>query len=221
KNGGFAAFDADNDSRFLNQVPFADHGALLDPPTSDVTARVATLLARLDRAADRAALQRALAFLRRTQESTGCWFGRWGTNYIYGTWSALTALTSVNRERDAVAIQRATDWLLACQNADGGWGETNDSYFDPQHAGTGNVSTACQTAWALLGLMAAGAVDHPATARGIDFLLRTQQNGVWSDPSFNAPGFPRVFYLKYHAYSQTFPFWALARYRNTCAGRHA
>lgn len=218
KNGGFAAFDADNNHEYLNQIPFADHGALLDPPTSDVTARVVSLLSCLDRPGDRRAYDRALAFLRREQQANGAWFGRWGTNYIYGTWSVLVALTMAGVGTDAPEIRHAVAWLKSRQSDDGGWGETNDTYFDPGRAGRGARSTACQTAWALLGLMAAGEADCPEVARGVAYLLRTQQAGGWFDPFFNAPGFPRVFYLKYHGYSQYFPFWALARYRNEQAG---
>jgi len=213
RGGGFAAFDADNDHAWLNEIPFADHGALLDPPTSDVTARVATLLAELDRPQDRPALARALDFLRREQRPEGCWFGRWGTNYLYGTWSVLAAFAAAGLSA-APEVRRAVAWLKSRQQADGGWGESNDSYFDPLLAGAGARSTACQTAWALLGLMAAGEARSGEVARGVAYLLRTQRSGRWHDPGFNAPGFPRVFHLKYHGYSRYFPYWALARYRH-------
>ena len=219
-NGGFAAFDVDNDRAWLNEIPFADHGALLDPPTSDVTARVVTLLARLDRSEDRPALERALAFLRKEQCREGCWFGRWGTNYIYGTWSVLTAFAAARIPPEAPEMRRAVAWLGSRQRDDGGWGETNDSYFDPALAGTAPRSTACQTAWALLGLMAAGKARSDAVARGVRYLVRTQRAGGWHDPEFNAPGFPRVFHLKYHGYSQYFPYWALARYRHAIHRAH-
>ncbi len=217
RNGGFAAFDSDNNHTYLNQIPFADHGALLDPPTSDVSARVLTLLSCLNRPQDRIARDRALAFLCHEQRKDGAWFGRWGTNYIYGTWSVLAAFAMAGVATDAPEIRRAVTWLRLHQHADGGWGETNDDYFDPKLAGHGPRSTACQTAWALLGLMAAGEARGGEVARGVEYLLRTQQDGSWYDPEFNAPGFPRVFYLKYHGYSQYFPFWALARYRNVTA----
>jgi squalene-hopene/tetraprenyl-beta-curcumene cyclase len=217
RNGGFAAFDADNTHYYLNHIPFADHGALLDPPTSDVTARVVTALARVARSQDRPALERAIAFLRREQEADGSWFGRWGTNYIYGTWSVLTALAQAGIGTDDPAVQRAVDWLLARQNADGGWGESNDSY-----AGTtlGRMSsTPYHTAWAVLALLAVGEAGDPVR-RGVAYLLSTQQpDGLWSHRSFTAPGFPRVFYLKYHGYCAYFPFWALALYRNQSAAR--
>jgi len=211
KNGGFAAFDADNTYYSLNRIPFADHGALLDPPTSDVTARVVTVLARVGRPQDRPALARALEYLRAEQEADGSWFGRWGTNYIYGTWSVLMALAQAGTHADDPVMTRAVGWLRARQNADGGWGESNDSYA---RAATRMASTPYQTAWALLGLMAAGQVGSDAVRAGIDHLLKTQQaDGLWGDPSFTAPGFPRVFYLKYHGYCGYFPLWALAAFR--------
>ena len=213
EGGGFAAFDADNTHYNLNYIPFADHGALLDPPTSDVTARVVTVLARAERPQDRPALERALAFLRREQEPDGSWFGRWGTNYIYGTWSVLVALEAAGVAPEDPMVVRAVEWLRARQNADGGWGESNDSYDRLRYGDRPFVSTPYQTAWAVLGLIAAGARAVPAVQRGVEFLLRTQQHGLWSHPSFTAPGFPRVFYLKYHGYSAYFPLWALAAYR--------
>jgi squalene-hopene/tetraprenyl-beta-curcumene cyclase len=215
RNGGFGAFDSDNNSDWLNQIPFADHGALLDPPTSDVSARVLTFLTRLDRPQDRQARQRVLAFLRRQQLPEGCWFGRWGCNYIYGTWSALVALEAAGIDHDDEAVQRAVAWFETCQREDGSWGESNDSYFDPTLAGRDSRGSAAQTAWALLGLMAAGEVKSEAVARGVERLLVMQgTDGRWHDPGFNAPGFPRVFYLKYHGYDHYFPYWALARYRH-------
>jgi squalene-hopene/tetraprenyl-beta-curcumene cyclase len=214
-DGGFAAFDVDNVHYRLNYIPFADHGALLDPPTSDVTARVVTVLALADRPQDRPALTRALAYLRTEQEADGSWFGRWGTNYIYGTWSVLMALAQARVRSDDEAIVRATRWLNSQQNADGGWGESNETYTQPAAERRAAGSTSYQTAWALLGLMAAGQVRSEAVRRGIDYLLATQTGaGFWSDPGFTAPGFPRVFYLKYHGYSAYFPLWALAAYRN-------
>ena len=217
-NGGFAAFDADNTSYYLNKIPFADHGALLDPPTSDVTARVVTVLARIGRPQDQEALNRALEYLRAEQEPDGSWFGRWGTNYIYGTWSALTALAQAGAGAEDPAVQRAVDWLASRQNPDGGWGESNDSYAKAA-PGAGRAvpkapSTPYQSAWALLGLLASGQANSDVVRRGVNHLMRTQQSdGLWSDPSFTAPGFPRVFYLKYHGYSGYFPLWALAAYR--------
>lgn len=216
RNGGFASFDADNTYDYLNDIPFADHGALLDPPTSDVSARVVTLLAQLQRAQDHTALDRALHYLRREQEAEGCWFGRWGTNYIYGTWSVLMAFRQAGIASQDPAVQRAVAWLERMQHGDGGWGESNDSYFDRSLAGQMYRSTPYQTAWALLALLAAGVQRSPVVERGVAYLLRTQQSdGLWEDPTATAPGFPRVFYLKYHGYSAYFPLWALARYRNS------
>jgi squalene-hopene/tetraprenyl-beta-curcumene cyclase len=214
KNGGFAAFDADNTHYSLNKIPFADHGALLDPPTSDVTARVVTVLARIGRTQDQEALRRAVAYLRAEQEGDGSWFGRWGTNYIYGTWSVLTAFAQAGLAADDRTVRRGAEWLKQKQNADGGWGELNDTYGQspPEHGPC--ASTPFQTAWAMLGLMAAGEATSEAARRGAEHLLHTQgTNGLWSDPKFTAPGFPRVFYLRYHGYSAYFPLWALAAYR--------
>ncbi len=213
-NGGFAAFDADNTSHYLNKIPFADHGALLDPPTVDVTARVVTVLSRVDRPQDRPALNRALVYLRDQQEPDGSWFGRWGTNYIYGTWSVLTALAQAGVGGQDPAVRRAVEWLIGRQNRDGGWGESNDSYGKNMRPVQHFASTPYQTAWALLALLASGEVGSEAVRRGVSHLMRTQlPDGLWSDQSFTAPGFPRVFYLKYHGYSAYFPLWALATFR--------
>jgi squalene-hopene/tetraprenyl-beta-curcumene cyclase len=212
RNGGFAAFDVDNTHYNLNHTPFADHGALLDPPTSDVTARVVTAFAVSGRPEDKPALRRAIEFLRKEQEPDGSWFGRWGTNYVYGTWSVLVAFANARVGHDDEAVRRGVKWLQERQNADGGWGESNDSYSQAQRGPM--ASTAYQTAWALLALIASGEAGSDAVRSGIDYLLRTQQaDGLWGDPSFTAPGFPRVFYLKYHGYCAYFPLWALAAYR--------
>ena len=213
-DGGFAAFDVDNTHDNLNYIPFADHGALLDPPTSDVTARVATVLARVGRPEDAAALARSIAYLRAQQEPDGSWFGRWGTNYVYGTWSVLSAFGAAGIGPEDAAVGRAVDWLLARQNADGGWGESNDTYLGGPARSACMRSTAYQSAWALLALLAAGRARSDAVHGGVAFLLRSRQaDGLWSDPTFTAPGFPRVFYLRYHGYSAYFPLWALAAYR--------
>jgi squalene-hopene/tetraprenyl-beta-curcumene cyclase len=213
KNGGFASFDADNTRYYLNEIPFADHGALLDSPTSDVSARCAALLAQTGHRGRE--LEACLDFLRKEQKPNGAWFGRWGTNYIYGTWSVLVALETAGEPPDQPYIQRAVNWLKSIQRPDGAWGEDCDTYFDSEKAGQGYASTTFQTAWAMLGLMAAGEVDSPEMFRGAQYLLRTQQaDGLWEDDWFTAPGFPRVFYLKYHGYAKYFPLWALARYRS-------
>lgn len=216
-NGGFAAFDSDNTHYYLNEIPFADHGALLDPPTSDVTARVVALLGSVERGPhEREAMDRALGFLRREQELNGPWFGRWGTNYIYGTWSTLTALELAGYPPDTPWIRQAVAWLKRLQHADGGWGESNDTYLDeaaPEQQT--QDSTPFQTAWAVLALIAAGECRSPEAQRGVAFLLHEQRpDGLWRCPWFTAPGFPRVFYLKYHGYDAYFPLMALARYRN-------
>ncbi len=216
-NGGWGAFDADNDHQFLNHIPFADHGALLDPPTVDVTARCVSFLAQLGHTAAEPAVARALDYLRREQEADGSWFGRWGTNYIYGTWSALCALNALGLPHDDPAIRRGAAWLLARQRTDGGWGEDEESYAGAPR-GQYRQSTPSQTAWALLGLMAAGEVAHPAVAQGVEHLRRTQgPDGEWDEEPYTAVGFPRVFYLRYHGYRLFFPLMALARYRNLLA----
>ena len=216
KNGGFGSFDADNTYYYLNEIPFADHGALLDPPTSDLTARCIMLLSQVDPIGYRKAIDAGLDFLRREQEPDGSWFGRWGTNYIYGTWSVLIALEAAGESPNQPYIRRANEWLKSLQRPDGGWGEACCTYRDPSLSGRGCESTSFQTAWAMLGLMAAGEADSPEVQRGAEFLLRKQQgNGLWKDEAFTAPGFPRVFYLKYHGYDKYFPLWALARYHNS------
>lgn len=216
ENGGFAAFDADNTYSYLNNIPFSDHGALLDPPTEDVAARVVSLLAQLGETPETSEpLRRALAYLRETQLADGSWYGRWGMNYIYGTWSVLCALNAAGLEADDPAVAKAAEWLIAIQNPDGGWGEDGTSYKLEYQGYEPAPSTASQTAWALLGLMAAGRVDAPAVDRGVAWLGRTQNaEGLWDEERFSATGFPRVFYLRYHGYRKFFPLWAMARYRN-------
>jgi squalene-hopene/tetraprenyl-beta-curcumene cyclase len=216
ENGAWGAFDADNEFHYLNNIPFADHGALLDPPTDDVTARCVSMLAQLgETAATNARLARGIDYLRRTQLADGSWFGRWGMNYIYGTWSVLCALNAAGIEHGDAAIQKAVAWLVAIQNPDGGWGEDGTSYKLGYGGYERASSTVSQTAWALLGLMAAGEVDHPAVSRGIAYLAGKQcVDGLWEEERYTATGFPRVFYLRYHGYRKFFPLWALARYRN-------
>lgn len=212
-NGGWGAFDADNTHFMLNHIPFADHGALLDPPTADVTARCVSFLAETGHPSTSPVLARALAFLEREQEAEGSWFGRWGSNYIYGTWSVLCALNVAGVPPEASIVRRAVAWLLSCQRADGGWGEDCESYARAPH-GQYRVSTPSHTAWALLGLMAAGEVGLSAVARGIEWLLaHLGKDGEWQEAAYNAVGFPRVFYLHYHGYRLYFPLLALARYR--------
>jgi squalene-hopene/tetraprenyl-beta-curcumene cyclase len=217
RDGGWGAFDADNSYYYLNNIPFADHGALLDPPTEDVSGRCVGMIAQLG--GDQARLDAGVAYLRKTQIADGSWFGRWGVNYIYGTWSALAGLNAAGLGSDDDTMRRAADWLIKIQNPDGGWGENCDSYKLDYKGYEPAPSTASQTAWALLGLMAAGEVDHPAVARGVAYLKRTQgADGLWTQPHYTGGGFPRVFYLNYHGYPKFFPLWALARYRNLKTG---
>ncbi|HXZ14639.1 MAG TPA: prenyltransferase/squalene oxidase repeat-containing protein, partial [Roseiarcus sp.] len=216
RDGAWAAFDADNTHHVLNNVPFADHGALLDPPSADVTARCLSMLAQLGETREtRPALARGLDALLARQEPDGSWYGRWGMNYIYGAWSAVCALCAVGVDLQSPPVRRAVDWFIRIQNADGGWGEGGDSYKLGYRGFEAWPSTASQTAWALLGLMAAGEADHPAVARGVAYLAATQgEDGFWQESFHTATGFPRVFYLRYHGYPKFFPLWALARYRN-------
>ena len=219
-DGGWGAFDADNAYHYLNNIPFADHGALLDPTTEDVTARCVSMLAQLGETIENSqAVRQAVDYMRRTQLADGSWYGRWGLNYIYGTWSVLCALHAAGVPHDDPVIGKAADWLLAVQNPDGGWGEDGTSYRLDYQGLEPAPSTASQTAWALLGLMAAGRVDDPAVARGVAYLAEMQQSdGLWREERFTATGFPRVFYLRYHGYRRFFPLWAMARFRNLKAG---
>jgi squalene-hopene/tetraprenyl-beta-curcumene cyclase len=215
RDGGWGAFDADNTHHYLNNIPFADHGALLDPPTDDVTARCVSMLAQLGADLADPRVKAAADFLERSQLADGSWFGRWGVNYIYGTWSVLCALNAVGLTAEHPMVRRAADWLIAIQKADGGWGEDCDSYRLDYAGHRPAASAASQTAWALLGLMAAGLADHPVVARGVAWLMAHEDaEGFWGEPGYTGGGFPRVFYLRYHGYSKFFPLWALARYRN-------
>ena len=214
RGGGFGSFDINNTHFYLNEIPFADHGALLDPPTADVTGRAIALLSLANRKKYTENIKAGIDYLKIEQENDGSWFGRWGTNYIYGTWSVLTALEIAGEDSQQAYIRKAVKYLLQIQNSDGGWGESNDSYYPPKHYRPCK-STAFQTAWVLLALLAAGELKNTSVKKGISYLLSNQlSNGQWYDDSYTAPGFPRVFYLKYHGYSKYFPLWALARYRN-------
>jgi squalene-hopene/tetraprenyl-beta-curcumene cyclase len=222
KNGGWGAFDADNTYYYLNHIPFADHGALLDPPSADVTGRCLGMLAQLGYKKDHPQVAAAVAYLRREQEPEGCWFGRWGTNYIYGTWSVMCALNAIGIDPKDRMIRRAVDWLCAKQREDGGWGEDGASYWTDKPKGECKVSTPAQTSWALIALMAAGEVDSEAVMRGIKWLAGTQKpDGTWDEDYYTAVGFPRVFYLRYHGYKAFFPQWALSRYKNLTTGNAA
>ena len=214
KNGGWGAFDADNAHYYLNHIPFADHGALLDPPTVDVSARCVGMLAQLGYDRDHPAMKNGIQFLRDEQEEDGSWFGRWGTNYIYGTWSALSALNAAGEDMQSEPMRRAVKWLKAAQRADGGWGEDCSTYWNHRR-GEVKESTPSQTAWGVLGLMAAGEVDCDSVQKGINYLLEApRDDGKWDEKQYNAVGFPRVFYITYHGYSAYFSLWALSRYQN-------
>ncbi|HEU5202293.1 MAG TPA: squalene--hopene cyclase [Nitrospira sp.] len=213
-DGGWGAYDKDNTRIVFNYIPFADHHALLDPSTADLTGRCLEMLAALGYDQSHPAVAPALAFLKHEQEPDGSWYGRWGVNYIYGTWSVLAGLRAIGEDLSQPYICRAVAWLESKQNPDGGWGESCLSYGEPTLAGKGE-SVPSQTAWALMGLMSAGMTDSFSVARGIQFLLRHQmKDGSWEEVRHTGTGFPRVFYLRYHWYCQYFPLWALAMYRN-------
>jgi squalene-hopene/tetraprenyl-beta-curcumene cyclase len=214
-DGGWAAFDVNNLEYYLNNIPFSDHGALLDPPTEDVTARCVSMLSQLGVTKDNPQMARGIEYLRRTQHPEGSWYGRWGMNYIYGTWSVLCALNAAGVDHQDPMMRKAVAWLESVQNQDGGWGEDAVSYRLDYPGLERAPTTASQTAWALLALMAAGEVGSSAVARGIQYLIATQtEKGLWDEQRYTATGFPRVFYLRYHGYPKFFPLWALARYRN-------
>ncbi len=217
RSGGWGAFDPENEHYYLNSIPFADHGALLDPPTVDVTARCVGCLAQVDRKRFAGNIRRGIGFIRREQEEDGSWFGRWGANYIYGTWSALVALKGAGADMRAPYIRKAVEWLKSRQRADGGWGEGLETYED-WGAGFARCSTPSQTAWALLGLMSADEVESDAVTAGIRWLDEAPRDGArWDEAHFTGTGFPKVFYLKYHGYAAFFPLWALARYESLMA----
>lgn len=236
-SGGWASFDKDNTAKHVAKIPFADFGEVLDPPSADVTAHVVEMFGRLGWKATARPIRKALAYLKREQEPDGAWFGRWGVNYVYGTSAVLPALAAIGEDMRQPYVRKAVDWLLAHQNADGGWGETCASYVDPALRGEGE-STASQTAWALVGLLAAGEREHAAVAHGLAYLTRTQQHdGTWDEPQFTGCGFPgygvgrqparqraagaplrqgvelgAAFMINYHLYCNYFPLWALGRY---------
>ncbi|HTS69242.1 MAG TPA: squalene--hopene cyclase [Terriglobia bacterium] len=217
RDGGWGAFDRDNDSRFLTRVPFADHNAMIDPSTGDLTARVLEYLGRLKWPASDPRIQRGLAFLRKDQDHEGPWYGRWGVNYIYGTSGVLRAMETLGLQEEP-ECRHAAAWLRAVQNNDGGFGESCASYDDPELKGCG-PSTASQTAWGLIGLLAAGEPSEQAVRRAATYLLEQQrEDGAWSETACTGTGFPRVFYLRYHLYRDVFPLYALARFRNKLDG---
>jgi squalene-hopene/tetraprenyl-beta-curcumene cyclase len=219
RDGGWAAFDKNVMQRWLEDVPFADHNAILDPTCSDLTGRVLELLGYIGYDSGCARIRKAVHFIRKTQEDDGSWYGRWGVNYIYGTWQVLRGLRAIGEDMHQPWIVRARDWLESCQNEDGGWGETCASYDDPTLKGKG-PSTASQTAWALMGIIAATmpeevpGLERKSIRRGIRYLIGTQSaDGSWAEPHTTGTGFPRVFYLRYDMYRNNFPLLALATYR--------
>ena len=212
-DGGWGAFDINNNKNVFEKVPFADHNALLDPATSDITSRILECFGQLQLPKDDPAAERAIKFLKRDQEPEGCWYGRWGVNYIYGTWQVLRGLGVYGEDMSQPYIQRGADWLLSIQNEDGGWGETCSSYEDPSLKGVG-PSTPSQTAWALLGLMAAGHLEHPSVEKGVRYLVEAQRaEGGWHEDWFTGTGFPKVYYLEYTMYRHYFPLIALSDYQ--------
>jgi squalene-hopene/tetraprenyl-beta-curcumene cyclase len=213
-DGGWGAFDLNNNKTLLNKIPFADLESMLDPSTADVTGRALELLGLIGFPRTHQVVKRAMRFVRHLQEADGSWYGRWGVNYIYGTCHVLCGLRAVGEDMQLPYIRRAVQWLVDHQNADGGWGESCRSYEDPSQRGRG-ISTASQTAWVLMGLLAAGEVQQSAVARGVNFLLETQTaEGSWYEPEFTGTGFPKYFFIKYHMYQHYFPLMALARYRH-------
>ncbi|HKD02094.1 MAG TPA: squalene--hopene cyclase [Terriglobales bacterium] len=219
RNGGWASFDKDNDRMVFQHIPFADHNAMLDPATVDITGRMLEMLAAYGYDKSHPAAKKAIQFLRDEQEPDGAWFGRWGVNYIYGTMLALRGLEAIGVDEHEPYIQQAAEWLRMVQNPDGGWGESCGSYDDPNLKGTG-ASTPSQTAWAIMGLLAANDTRSDCVARGIAYLLRTQKkDGSWDEPYYTGTGFPRVFYLMYHMYRQYFPLIALTTYKKVLAAK--
>src|SRR5437764_6327478 len=209
QSGGWASFDRDNTKMVFQHVPFADHNAMLDPPTVDITGRVLEMLANYGFTMQDKRVRRAVEFVRREQEPDGAWFGRWGVNYIYGTMQVLRGLQAIGIDTHEPMVQQAAEWIRMFQNADGGWGETCGSYDDANTKGIG-PSTPSQTAWAVLGLLAAGDTRSESVQKGVAYLLKTQKhNGSWDEPQYTGTGFPRVFYLAYHLYRVYFPLLAL------------
>ncbi len=216
-NGGWGAFDINNEADWLNYLPYADLKAMIDPPTADITARVLEMLGSCDLSMSHGRIEKAIAFLLKEQENDGSWFGRWGVNYIYGTSGALSALAVISPKTHQSAMERGINWLVSCQNLDGGWGETCESYKNPHLKGKG-ISTASQTAWALIGLLDAGKALNKfaenSINQGINYLLSTQtENGTWEETEFTGTGFPQHFYLNYHLYRHYFPLIALGRFQ--------
>jgi squalene-hopene/tetraprenyl-beta-curcumene cyclase len=217
RSGGYAAFDTDNTNAVWNEIPFADMKAMIDPPTEDITGRVLELMGMVGYGPDFGRAKRALAFVRKTQRADGSWWGRWGVNFVYGTWSVLAGLRSIGEDMTAPYVRKAVEWLVARQNADGGFGETVASYDDESLAGRGE-STPSQTAWGVMGLIAGGG-PRDAIERGVEWLLQTQTaDGTWEEKPWTGTGFPGHFYLRYHMYRHYFPLMALGQYRASIGG---
>ncbi len=220
KNGGWASFDKDNDKMVFQYIPFADHNAMLDPATVDITGRMLEMLATYGYNQDDKRVEKAIEFIKDEQEPDGSWFGRWGVNYIYGTMQVLRGLETIGVWNHEPCVQQAAEWLRSVQNADGGWGETCGSYDDPDTKGIG-PSTPSQTAWGVMGLLAAGDLRSDSVMKGIAWLLRTQKrDGSWDEPQYTGTGFPRVFYLAYHLYRNYFPLLALSTYQKAAQARN-
>jgi squalene-hopene/tetraprenyl-beta-curcumene cyclase len=220
KDGGWAAFDKDCTKSILEKVPFADHNAMLDPECADITARILELLGYEGWDVNHPQIQRGIAYIRTQQEGDGSWYGRWGVNYIYGTWQVLRGMRALNFDMSEDWLQRGKRWLESVQHEDGGWGERCNTYDDPVFKGRG-PSTASQTAWAVMGLLAFGDPHNPALRRGIEYLCRTQNaDGSWTEDEITGTGFPQVFYLKYDIYRNAWPLLALASYRKLLEPGH-
>ncbi len=218
RDGGWAAFDKNVTTPWLEDMPFADHNAILDPTCSDLTARTLELLGYIGFDFNTPSVRDAIQYLIDTQDKDGSWYGRWGVNYIYGTWQVLRGLRAIDQDMTQAWILRGRDWLESCQNNDGGWGETCGTYENPSTKGIGE-STASQTAWAIMGICACGDLDRPSIQRGLRYLLNSQKpDGSWDEEQITGTGFPRVFYLKYDMYRQNFPLLALATYVNYRSG---
>jgi len=212
RNGGWGAFDVDNSTDLLNKIPYGDLKAMIDPPTADLTGRVLEMLGRTRYPVNHGVVDRAIRFLQKEQEPEGCWYGRWGVNYLYGTSIVLGGLAYIGCDMSEPWIRKATDWLRSVQNTDGGWGETCESYKHPELKGKG-VSTPSQTGWTLVGLMDTGDYDSDSVKRGIQYLVERQnRNGSWPEPQFTGTGFPGHFFINYHLYRNSFPLTALGRY---------
>jgi squalene-hopene/tetraprenyl-beta-curcumene cyclase len=218
-DGGWGAFDRDNNHEILCKVPFADHNAMIDPSSPDLTGRVLEAFGSLGHGVGEPGVDRAIKYLRETQESDGSWFGRWGVNYIYGTWQAIEGLRAVGISSDDLLIDAGVQWLISVQQPNGAWGESPASYADVTLKGIGQP-TASQTAWAIAGLVAAGKSNASSTQRGVHWLLTTQRpDGDWNETAFTGTGFPKVFYLRYHYYRISFPLIAIARWQSAAGAK--